>query len=187
MRHPNGSLHLSESAGAGAVTLSGGGPLTTVGVSDTPVRQRIFTCTPASPSEARPCAEEILSRLGEQAFRRPLSQNDLAGLMLFYDDGAEDGDFELGVRMALGADRGRVLRVVLKDGLLLTLAGVVIGGLAAVGLTRLFESQLYGVTPTDPVAFVLIGPALMTIALTAAFMPVRRALAVDPSEALRHD
>ena len=80
-----------------------GGPLTTVGVSDTPVRNRIFTCTPASPSEARPCAEEIISTLGEQAFRRPLSENDLAGLMLFYDDGAEDGDFELGVRTALEA------------------------------------------------------------------------------------
>ena len=80
-----------------------GGPLTTVGVSDTPVRNRIFTCTPASPSEARPCAEEIISTLGEQAFRRPLSENDLAGLMSFYDDGAEDGDFELGVRTALEA------------------------------------------------------------------------------------
>jgi hypothetical protein len=75
----------------------------TVGISDTPVRQRIFTCSPASQAEARPCAEEILSRLGEEAFRRPLSDNDLAGLMLFYDDGAEDGDFELGVRMALEA------------------------------------------------------------------------------------
>ena len=80
-----------------------GGPLTTVGVSDTPVRNRIFTCTPSSPSEMRPCAEEIISTLGEQAFRRPLGENDLAGLMLFYDDGAEDGDFELGVRTALEA------------------------------------------------------------------------------------
>ncbi len=80
-----------------------GGPITTSGISDTPVRRRIFTCTPASPSEARPCAEEILSRLGEQAFRRPLSRNDLAGLMLFYDEGAGDGDFEIGVRTALEA------------------------------------------------------------------------------------
>ena len=80
-----------------------GGPLTTVGVSDTPVRQRIFTCTPASPSEARPCADQIISRLGEQAFRRPLSEDDRAALMSFYDDGATDGDFELGVRTALEA------------------------------------------------------------------------------------
>ena len=80
-----------------------GGPITTVGISDTPVRRRIFTCTPATPSEARPCAEAIMSRLGEEAFRRPLSENDLAGLMLFYDNGAEDGDFEIGVRTALEA------------------------------------------------------------------------------------
>ena len=49
------------------------------------------------------------------------------------------------------------------------------------------SSLLYGVTPTDPVAFVMIGPALMTVALTAAFMPVRKALAVNPCEALRQD
>ena len=79
------------------------GPLTTVGVSDTPVRKGIFTCTPTSPGEARPCADQIIARLGEQAFRRPLSENDRAGLMSFYDDGAADGDFELGVRTALEA------------------------------------------------------------------------------------
>ncbi len=79
------------------------GPLTTVGVSDTPVRRRIFTCTPASPNEARPCADEILSRLGEQAFRRPLSEGDRASLMSFYDDAAADGGFEIGVRTALEA------------------------------------------------------------------------------------
>jgi hypothetical protein len=80
-----------------------GGPLTTVGISETPVRKRIFTCTPASPSEARPCAELIVSRLGEQAFRRPLGEDDRAALMSFYDDGAASGDFELGVRTALEA------------------------------------------------------------------------------------
>jgi ABC-type antimicrobial peptide transport system permease subunit len=62
-----------------------------------------------------------------------------------------------------------------------------IGGASALALSRIMSSLLYGVTPTDPVAFVLIGPALMIIALTAAFMPVRKALAVNPSEALRHD
>jgi hypothetical protein len=80
-----------------------GGPLVTVGISETPVRERIFTCRPASPSEARPCAEQIISRLGEQAFRRPLGEDDLAALMSFYEDGAGDGDFELGVRSALEA------------------------------------------------------------------------------------
>ena len=80
-----------------------GGPLTTVGLSDTPVRRRIFTCSPTSPSEARPCANQILSRLGEQAFRRPLSEDDRAALMLFYDDAAANGGFEIGVRTAIQA------------------------------------------------------------------------------------
>ena len=80
-----------------------GGPLTTVGVSDTPVRRRIFTCTPASPNEQRPCANEIISRLGEQAFRRPLREEDRSALMSFYDEAAAEGDFELGIRTALEA------------------------------------------------------------------------------------
>ena len=80
-----------------------GGPLTTVGISDTRVRERIFTCTPAAATEARMCAEQIVSRLGEQAFRRPLSEGDRTALMSFYDDAAADGGFELGVRTALEA------------------------------------------------------------------------------------
>ena len=79
------------------------GPLTTVGISDTPVRRRIFTCTPASQSEERPCADEILSRLGEAAFRRPLGEDDRAALLAFYDDAAADRGFEIGVRTALEA------------------------------------------------------------------------------------
>jgi hypothetical protein len=80
-----------------------GGPLTTVGVSDTPVRRRIFTCRPASPNERRPCAIEIISRLGEQAFRRPLREEARSALMSFYDEAAAEGDFELGIRTALEA------------------------------------------------------------------------------------
>ena len=80
-----------------------GGPLMTTGVSNTPVRQGIFTCRPTSRSEARPCAEQIISRLGEQAFRRPISDDDRSGLMSFYDEAATNGDFELGVRTALEA------------------------------------------------------------------------------------
>ncbi len=80
-----------------------GGPLTTVGISDTRVRERIFTCTPAAATEARMCAEQIVARLGEQAFRRPLSEGDRTALMSFYDDAAADGGFELGVRTALEA------------------------------------------------------------------------------------
>jgi hypothetical protein len=77
------------------------GPQNATGVSDTPSRRRIFTCRPTSPEEARPCAEEIVSRLAPQAFRRPLNAEDLEGLMSFYEEGAADEGFEMGIRTAL--------------------------------------------------------------------------------------
>jgi len=79
------------------------GPDNVTGVSETPSRARIFTCRPTTPQEARPCADQIISRLGQQAFRRPLSQDDHDGLMRFYEYGVEDGGFEIGVRTALEA------------------------------------------------------------------------------------
>ena len=79
------------------------GPYNPTGVSDTPSRRRIFTCRPLAPAEARPCAERIINRLGAAAYRRPLAANDRKALLAFYDEGAEDGGFEGGVRMALEA------------------------------------------------------------------------------------
>ena len=80
-----------------------GGPQTITGVSDTPVRRRIFTCRPGSAAQARPCADTILSSLARQAFRRPLEPRDVRDLMAFYDRGAANGDFEAGIRNALEA------------------------------------------------------------------------------------
>jgi hypothetical protein len=79
------------------------GPYGATGVSDTPARQRIFTCRPTAPEEARPCAERIVTQLGTRAYRRPLSPRDVEGLMSFYDLGAADAGFERGVRTALEA------------------------------------------------------------------------------------
>ena len=79
------------------------GPYNPTGVSDTPSRRRIFSCRPLAAAEARPCAEKILSRLGTQAYRRPLQPNDMKGLLTFYDEGAKSGGFELGIRTALEA------------------------------------------------------------------------------------
>jgi len=79
------------------------GPYNPTGVSDTPSRRRIFTCRPTSPSEARPCAERIVARLGGEAYRRPLAPNDVRALMAFYDEGATEGGFEVGIRAALEA------------------------------------------------------------------------------------
>ncbi|MBL0172886.1 MAG: DUF1592 domain-containing protein [Gemmatimonadaceae bacterium] len=78
------------------------GPYNPTGVSDTPSRRRIFSCRPTSTTEARPCAERIVARLGAAAYRRPLSAGDVKSLMAFYDEGAKQG-FEMGVRSAVEA------------------------------------------------------------------------------------
>jgi hypothetical protein len=79
------------------------GPIQATGLTETPSRKRIFACRPTSESEERPCAEEILSRLASEAYRRPATAADLEGLMEFYDDGRKKGGFEIGIRMALEA------------------------------------------------------------------------------------
>jgi predicted permease len=93
---------------------------------------------------------------------------------------------EIGVRMALGAQKLDVLRMILKDGARMTLAGILIGLVGALVLTRLMRSMLYGVKPTDPLTFICVAALLCTIALLACYLPARRAMKVDPMEALRH-
>ena len=79
------------------------GPYNTTGVSETATRSKIFSCRPTVPSEELSCASEIVSRLGSEAYRRPLSDNDISGLMNFYAAGSARGGFEGGVRRALEA------------------------------------------------------------------------------------
>jgi predicted permease len=92
---------------------------------------------------------------------------------------------ELGVRMALGAPRGHVLSLMLVMGLRLVAVGLVVGIPVSLGATRLLRSQLFGVTPGDPLAYLAVAVMLSLVALLACYVPARRAAAVDPIVALR--
>ncbi len=94
---------------------------------------------------------------------------------------------EIGIRRALGAESGAVLRMILREGLLMTLGGVGLGFLLALGIGRMFSGMLYQVSPVDPVAFALAPAMLIATALLACWLPARRAAKVDPMVALRNE
>ena len=94
---------------------------------------------------------------------------------------------EIGIRMALGAEKGGIYRLVLGQGFRLTLAGLVVGTALAVAFTRLLKAQLFGVSETDAITFASVGLLLAVVALLACHIPARRATRVDPMVALRYE
>jgi predicted permease len=94
---------------------------------------------------------------------------------------------EIGVRMALGAQRHNVLSAIIRQGMALTLLGCVLGVILALALTRVVSSLLYGVTPTDPLTFLVTVLLLGAAALLSCYLPARRAARIDPMEALRYE
>src|SRR5882757_6328919 len=94
---------------------------------------------------------------------------------------------EIGVRMAIGAQRHNVIWLILRDSLMLTAAGVVLGLPLALGGTRWLKSFLYGVQGTDPLAIAFALLLIIALALLAGYLPARRAARIDPMRALRHE
>ena len=92
---------------------------------------------------------------------------------------------EIGIRMALGAKRADVLRLVVRQGMVMTLSGLAIGLAGAFSISRVLRSLLHGVSPTDPVTFIVVSVVLLAVALLACLVPARRATRVDPIIALR--
>jgi putative ABC transport system permease protein len=91
---------------------------------------------------------------------------------------------EIGIRRALGASAGAVLRLVLRQGLILTAIGVSVGVAVSLAATQVLKTLLWGVSPTDPITFTLVAAGLVTAALLACYLPARRALTIDPTIAL---
>jgi ABC-type antimicrobial peptide transport system permease subunit len=94
---------------------------------------------------------------------------------------------EIGIRMALGAQRTDVLRSVMGEGAKLSLAGIALGMAGAFALMRILSGELYGVSATDPLTFFGVAMLVAVVALTACYVPARRAMRVDPLVALRYE
>jgi ABC-type antimicrobial peptide transport system permease subunit len=92
---------------------------------------------------------------------------------------------EVGIRRALGAQQSDILRLIVGQGIGLTLAGVAIGVIGALGLTRVMKGLLFGVKATDPATFVEVAGLFVVVALAASYLPARRAAKIDPMAALR--
>jgi putative ABC transport system permease protein len=122
----------------------------------------------------------LLSIFGASAL--VLASIGIYGLMAY---SAQQRTQEMGIRMALGADRGRIRNLVVWQGMQLTIAGVVVGICVAFGLTRLIASFLFGVKSWDPIVFVTVPVILAAVALLAVWLPATRASRLDPIEALR--
>jgi len=130
---------------------------------------------------AQRLATQLLAALGLLA--TVLSAVGLFGVMSYF---VGQRPREIGIRMALGARRGQVLRMVLGHGLRLMLGGIVCGILAAAAVSRLLRSVLYSVSPLDPLVFAGVTAGLAAVALLACYLPARRAAWMDPFAALRH-
>ena len=94
---------------------------------------------------------------------------------------------EIGIRMAMGAQRGDIFKIAVGEGALILAFGLFAGVVGSVALTRFLQSMLFGVEPTDPATLISVGLLFAGVALLACWVPARRAVKVDPLEALRYE
>ncbi|HEX5890987.1 MAG TPA: ABC transporter permease [Pyrinomonadaceae bacterium] len=183
---------MRQSGRMNLVVRTKGDPLSLAGA----LRNEVRAIDPDQPVSAlRPMAEWVDSSVAQPRYRTTLLALFAALAMVLAATGiygvmsysVAQRTHEIGVRMALGAQRVDVLKLVVGQGMVLTLIGVGIGLLAAFGLTRVMESLLFGVTPKDPITFAVVAALLTTVAFLACFVPARRATKVDPLVALRYE
>jgi putative ABC transport system permease protein len=118
------------------------------------------------------------------AFALALATIGIYGVMAYL---VNQGTREIGIRMALGASQRGILRLVVKQGLVLALCGVGLGLVLAVAFSRLVSSLLFGIQATDPLTFAAIALLLLMVALLASYIPARRAARIDPMISLRYE
>ena len=169
-----------------------GDPLTIVGA----VRKEVQAIDPDQPLAAvKPMTEWIESSVATPRYwttllglfaglAMVLAATGIYGVMSY---SVAQRTHEIGVRMALGARRVDVLKLVVWQGMLLTIVGVIVGLLGAFALTRVMSSLMFGVTTKDPITFVSVSVLLVAVAFIACFVPARRATKVDPLVALRYE
>jgi putative ABC transport system permease protein len=160
------------------------------------IKSEVWAVNKELPFSSVATIDELVSRsLGERRFNLlllgsfalialTLASVGIYGLMSF---SISRRTHEFGVRMALGAQTGDVISMVLREGMVLTIIGVTVGMAASIVLTRLLSSLLFGVTATDPATFIVIPLVLAGVALVACLVPARRATRVDPMIALRYE
>ena len=169
-----------------------GDPLSIVGG----VRKEVQAIDPDQPIAAvKPMTEWVESSVAAPRYRTTLLALFAALAMVLAATGiygvmsysVAQRTHEIGVRMALGARRADVLKLVVRQGMLLAIVGVIVGLLGAFALTRVMSSLMFGVTTKDPITFVAVSLLLVGVAFIACFVPARRATKVDPLVALRYE